>query len=113
MVETAIVAQWLHRGNIPLHFAAWKGGEVDLVMVNANQRPLWAMEVKWSNQYVENPGKLKSLIRYCKENNLQHASITSIDKLARIETQGLVFTFLPAAAHCFSPHLAPPTKQGD
>jgi predicted AAA+ superfamily ATPase len=110
MVETAIVAQWLHRGNIPLHFAAWKGGEVDLVMVNANQRPLWAMEVKWSNQYVENPGKLKSLIRYCKENNLRHASITSIDKLARIETQGLVFTFLPAAAHCFSPHLAQPTK---
>lgn len=102
MVETAIVAQWLHRGNIPLHFAAWKGGEVDLIRVKPNQKPSWAMEVKWSNQYVQNPGKLRSLIKYCKENKFTNAWITSIDKIARIAIQGLPLTFFPAAMYCFS-----------
>ena len=102
MVETAIVAQWLHWGNIPLHFAAWKGGEVDLVMVKPDQKPLWAMEVKWSNQYLQNPGKLKSLMTYCKENDLNQANITTIDKFAKIEYQTLVLSFIPAPVYCYS-----------
>jgi len=102
MVETAIVAQWLHKENVPLHFAAWQGGEVDLVLVNPNQKPRWVLEVKWSNQYIQSPGKLRSLIKYCKENGLTRAFVTSIDKLERVETQGLTMTFLPAATYCFT-----------
>ena len=102
MVETAIVAQWLHRGNLPLHFAAWPGGEVDLVMVRPNQKPNWAIEVKWSNQYIKSPGKLKSLLKYCKENDLKRAWVTSIDKFERVEIQGIELMFYPAASYCFS-----------
>ncbi|MBS1565047.1 MAG: ATP-binding protein, partial [Bacteroidetes bacterium] len=102
MVETVIVAQWLHSGAVPLHFAAWSGGEVDLVMVRPSQKPYWAVEVKWSNQYVDSPGKLKSLIKYCKENKLERAWVTSIDKVHMIEFQGLHFTFMPAAYYCFT-----------
>lgn len=102
MVETAIVAQWFHWGTVPLHFAAWKGGEVDLVMVNPDQKPNWALEVKWSNEYIQNPGKLKSLITYCKENGLVQANVTSIDKFERTEYRNLIFSFVPAAVCCYS-----------
>ena len=102
MVETALVAQWLHRGNTPLHFAAWQGGEVDLVMVRPDQKPYWAVEVKWSNQYIQSPGKLKSLLKYCKENALEEAWATSIDKFDRVIVQGVQVIFIPAVAYCFS-----------
>jgi len=102
MVETAIVAQWLHEGNIPLHFAAWTGGEVDIVMVSPSQKPYWVLEVKWSNQYVGSPGKLRSLIKYCKENHLDTAWVTSIDKLQKVKIQELTFVNIPAASYCFT-----------
>lgn len=102
MVETAIVAQWLHRGAVPLHFAAWTGGEVDLVMVNPDQKPRWVVEVKWSNQYLNAPGKLKSLLKYCSENNLNQAWVTSIDQFEKIKYREMELIFYPAAAYCYS-----------
>lgn len=102
MVETAIVAQWLHRGNEPLHFAAWSGGEVDLVMVRQSQKPSFIVEVKWSNQYISNPGKLKSLIKYATENKLNLVWVTSIDKVDYKVHSNIAMCFLPAAAYCFS-----------
>ncbi len=102
MVETAILAQWLHRGDVPLHFAAWTGGEVDLVMVKPTQKPQFVMEVKWSNQFVQHPGKLRSLIRYARENKKSVVWVTSIDKVAHTLFDGIHFCFLPAAAYCFS-----------
>lgn len=116
MVETAIVAQWLHRGNVPLHFAAWPGGEVDLVMVAPTQKPQFIVEVKWSNQYVKNPGKLKSLIRYANENKKTLAWVTSIDKVTYQGHNNIRFCFLPAASYCYSvgkyslPQKAPQTN---
>lgn len=102
MVETAIVAQWLHRGNIPLHFAAWPGGEVDLVMVNPAQKPSFVVEVKWSNQYVERPAKLKSVIKFAKENQKKVVWVTSIDKVEHKIQADINFCFIPASAYCFS-----------
>lgn len=102
MVETAIVAQWLHRGDVPLHFAAWTGGEVDLVMVSGNQKPLFMVEIKWSNQYPQNPGKLKSLLKYAKENNKKIAWVTSINKVETRTIDGIELRFLPAASYCYS-----------
>ena len=102
MVETAIVAQWLHRGQTPLHFAAWPGGEVDLVMVSADQKPFWAMEVKWSRQYVKTPNKLKSLIKYAQENNLPHVFCTGIDQYSIATAGGREIRFYPAALYCYA-----------
>ncbi|WP_211330138.1 ATP-binding protein [Deminuibacter soli] len=102
MVENAIVAQWLHRGNMPLHFAAWTGGEVDLVMVNPKQKPAFMVEVKWSNQFVNNPGKLKSLLKYCAENKSKIAWITSIDKTHHTVFNGIELCFIPAATYCYA-----------
>jgi len=102
MVETAIVAQYLHIGNAPLHFAAWPGGEVDLIYVTKMQKPAWVCEVKWSNQYFDNPGKLKSLIKFCKENSLDNAWITTIDKKEVKEYQHVLFSYYPSACYCYA-----------
>jgi hypothetical protein len=102
MVETAIIAQWMHRGDVPLHFAAWSGGEVDLVMVTPTQKPAFIVEIKWSNQYVKNPGKLKSLLKYAKENDKKVAWVTSIDKIDYRTNDGIELRFLPAASYCYS-----------
>lgn len=101
MVETAIVAQYLHLNVALLHFAAWTGGEVDIVLVNKFQKPALVLEVKWSNQYFQNPGKLKSLIKYCHENKLHRAYITTIDKIAIRKVQDIQMTFSPAAYLCY------------
>ncbi|MET3879858.1 DUF4143 domain-containing protein [Chitinophaga sp. OAE865] len=102
MVETAIVAQWMHRGDVPLHFAAWAGGDVDLVMVAPSQKPLFVVEIKWSNQYVSNPGKLKSLLKYARENKKKVVWVTSIDKVSRKTHENTELCYIPAASYCFS-----------
>jgi predicted AAA+ superfamily ATPase len=102
MVETAIVAQYLHGGTMPLHFAAWAGGEVDLVMVGGDQKPIWAMEVKWSNQYISSPGKLKSLLKYSTENKLPSVFATSISGYEKRQVQTKDIYFIPAALLCYS-----------
>ncbi len=102
MVETAIIAQWLHRGDVPLHFAAWPGGEVDLVMVAKTQKPQFMIEIKWSNQYVRLPHKLKSLLKYAKENKKKSAWVTTIDKVDHQVYDEIHLCYLPAASYCFS-----------
>lgn len=51
LVETALVTQYLHAPMFrDLCFARWSKGEVDLVRLHpARQRPVWAVEVKWSD----------------------------------------------------------------
>ncbi len=102
MVETAIIAQYLHWGHVPLYFSAWQGGEVDLVCVNKLQQPRWVCEIKWSNQYYDNPGKLKSLLKYCQENKLKVAWVTTIDKKAVKAFQGTTISYYMAACYCYA-----------
>ena len=60
MVETAILSQWMHRENLDLTYSRWKEGkhegEVDLVLVDDKKyKPIWGVEIKWSNRYFEKP----------------------------------------------------------
>jgi predicted AAA+ superfamily ATPase len=76
MVETAVLSQWMHREKLDLTYARWKDGrkegEVDLVLVDDKKyKPEWGVEIKWSNRYYEKPNELKSLIHFCKSNQLQ------------------------------------------
>lgn len=107
MVETAVLSQWMHRENLDLTYARWKDGrnegEVDLVLVDDKKyKPLWGVEIKWSNRYFEKPNELKSLILFCKSNNFQNALVTSIDQLGIKEIDGLLFSFLPASVYSYN-----------
>lgn len=107
MVETGVLSQWMHREKLDLTYARWKEGrnegEVDLVLVdNKKYKPVWSVEIKWSNRYFEKPQELKSLINFCKANGFQHALVTSIDQTGVKETDGLQFSFVPASVYSYN-----------
>jgi len=109
MVETAILSQWFHspaREN--LHYARWKKGktelETDIVGVNpANQNPVWATEVKWSDRFVDHPEKLKGLIAFARRNELDPTLVFATSKTlnGRSEVGGITVTHLPSALYCY------------
>lgn len=107
MVETAILSQWMHRENLDLTYARWKDGrfegEVDLVLVDDKKfKPVWGVEIKWSNRFYEMPQDLRSLIQFCKANEFSCALVTTIDKLGTKEVSDLNFTFLPASVYAYN-----------
>ncbi len=104
LVETAIVAQYMHHSglSLPLQYAAWNTGEVDLIGLEKPGTPRWALEVKWSNQYFAHPRKLKSLLKYAGENSLKKATVTTIAESGIKEVDGLQIEFVPAACFCYS-----------
>lgn len=103
MVETAILAQWMHRENLDLTYARWLKGEVDLVLLDEQKfKPLWGVEVKYSNRYYKKPQDLKSLISFCKANDFTGALITTIDRSGIQEVEGLKFTYLPASVYAYN-----------
>lgn len=106
IVETAMYAQWMHCENVRLHYAKWKmgrkEGEVDMVKLdNRTLKPDWALEIKWSNRYVEKPQALKSLLTFCETNKLPAALITSIDKQVQINEKGMELNFYPASLYAY------------
>ena len=107
MVETAILSQWMHRENLDLTYARWKDGrfegEVDLVLVDDKKfKPVWGVEIKWSNRFYEMPQDLSSLIQFCKANQLNSALITTTDKGGKKIISDLDFTFLPACIYAYN-----------
>lgn len=107
MVETAILSQWMHRENLDLTYARWKEGrnegEVDLVLVDDKKfKPVWGVEIKWSNRYYEMPQDLCSLIQFCKANKFKSALVTTINMQGTKEVSDLSFTFLPASVYAYN-----------
>jgi len=102
MVETAVLSQWMHRDWIQPWYARWSKGEVDLIGLDERSfKPLWAVEIKWSNRYFERPAELKALLSFCAANNLDQAVVTTIDKQGVKECQGVRLTFVPAAVYTY------------
>lgn len=107
LVETAVLSQWMHREKLDLTYARWKDGrsegEVDMVLLDDKKfKPVWGVEIKWSNRYFEKPQELKSLIQFCKANGFGKALITSLDQSGIKEIEALIFTFLPAAVYTYN-----------
>ncbi|WP_256009783.1 ATP-binding protein [Desertivirga xinjiangensis] len=106
MVETAVLSQWMHRENLDLTYARWKDrreGEVDLVLLDDKKfKPVWGVEIKWSNRYFDKPQELTGLIQFCTANNFNYSLITSIDKHGLKEVSDLVFTFIPSSIYAFN-----------
>lgn len=107
MVETAILSQWMHREQLDLTYARWKDGrkegEVDLVLVDdKSYKPIWGVEIKWSNRYFNKPQELKSLLSFCAENTFDSALVTTIDQSGQKEIKDLKITFVPASIYAYN-----------
>ncbi|NQD70928.1 ATP-binding protein [Sphingobacterium shayense] len=107
MVETAILSQWMHRENLDLTYARWKEGrsegEVDLVLVDDKKfKPVWGVEIKWSNRFFEMPQDLTSLIKFCKANDFENALVTTIDRQDTKVASEINFTFVPSSVYAYN-----------
>ena len=103
MVETAIFAQWMHRIHFTPWYARWKDGEVDLVgLDDKTLKPMWAVEIKWTNRPFENPyDELKSLLYFCNKNHLSEAIVTTIDKDGLKMINGIEVKFVPSSIYTY------------
>ncbi|MFN8361416.1 MAG: ATP-binding protein [Candidatus Kapaibacterium sp.] len=107
MVETVIYSQWMHSEWFTPWYARWSvgkfQGEVDMVGLDEKMlKPLWALEIKWSNRYFEKPEELKSLLQFCEKNSLPSAVVTSIDKEGVLVKNGIALHFYPSAMYAYA-----------
>ena len=103
LVETAIYAQWMHRDSFHPYYARWSRGEVDMVGLDkGNLKPIWALEIKWSNRYYEKPVELKSLLDFCNANKLESALVSTIDIKEEKKFQGINLQFVPCATYAYN-----------
>lgn len=107
MVETAVYAQWFPRQSVELRYANWRNGrqqgEVDLVGLDrSRQKPFWAVEIKWSDKFFNNPGDLKSLNYFMDSNKLKEGLVTSISEIGWKDLNEKKVFFLPVACYAYT-----------
>jgi uncharacterized protein len=105
MVETAVFSQWLHNASYieSLHYARWKKGEIDLVSLDAAQRPRFAVEVKWSDRAPKDAKEIKALLEFARINPLARRPLVTTRTISEIKTiDGIEVEFTPSALHCYT-----------
>ena len=105
MVETAVFSQWLHNTSYieSLHYARWKKGEIDLVSLDAAQRPRFAVEVKWSDRAPSDAKEIKALLEFARVNPLARRPLVTTRTVSDIKTfDGIEIEFTPASLHCYT-----------
>lgn len=107
MVETAVFTQWIPRLGADIGYASWREGrtqkgEVDIVGINAGrQRPDWAVELKWTDRFYENPGELTSLKSFMTTNGLTQALVTTMTASGLTSLPWGNLQFMPTACYAY------------
>ena len=77
-------------------------GEVDIVGVNMGRmKPDWAVEVKWSDRYYENPDDLNSLRAFMQKNGLSQALVTTMTQSGLKSLPWGNLQFMPSACYAY------------
>ena len=101
LAETAVFGQWFRRDS-PLYYARWQDGEVDMVSLGPNQKPEWAVEVKWSDRYGGNASELRGLLGFCHANALRKVLVTSRTRNETHEVEGITVRSVPVSLYCYT-----------
>lgn len=96
LAETALVAQGFHSGR-EVHYARWKDAEVDLVLLDPRGEVERAIEVKWSDRFVDAPEQLTGLLRFAKHHGLAQVEATSRTRFAERAVAGVRIMVEPVA----------------
>lgn len=102
LAETAVFSQYFHDEGAQLLYCRWKRGEVDMVRLNAAQKPVWAVEVKWSDRFVERPSELNALTRFCRKSGLKTAWVTTREASTTITHDEVDLNFIPTSELCYA-----------
>jgi predicted AAA+ superfamily ATPase len=105
LAESAIFSQWQHAAAFrQLRYARWKdGGEVDIVYLGPDQKPIWIGEIKWSDRidthFKEQVASLEVLLE--KNKTIKNTFITAktINRTATIMDRP--FRIYPSAFYCY------------
>ncbi|MEO8679317.1 MAG: ATP-binding protein [Vicinamibacterales bacterium] len=100
LVETAVFSQWLHSPEL-VHYARWDSGEVDLVWLDALQRPTNALEVKWTDRAFDDPSEVKPLIAFCLKHGVPRPMVATRTATGVKTVGGLTVGYLPASVYSF------------
>ena len=65
-------------------------------------KPIWGIEIKWSNRYVEKTNELNSIMQFCEKNKLSCALVATINLEGNKTFKELEFTFIPAALYAYN-----------
>ena len=104
LAESAIFSQWQHSRNFRnLRYARWKEGEVDIVCLTpARQKPIWAVEIKWSDRIERDKSVLKSLNAFVVHNpTIQRAQITSKTITDKVKSGQISIRVTPTALYSY------------
>jgi hypothetical protein len=71
-------------------------------MLGSKQKPLWAVEVKWSDRFCDNPSELRSVLSFCRANHLGHVLVTSRTKTSTVTEDSIRINFEPASLYCYT-----------
>lgn len=105
LVESAVFSQWLHNAAFvdSLYYSRWRNGEVDLVSLDARQRPRFAVEVKWSDRPFDDPKLIKGLLEFAKKHQLERMPlVTTFSKNGVKEMNGVSVEFMPCSLHSYT-----------
>lgn len=103
LTETAIYSQWQHSESSELFYARWNSGEVDIVcLASADQKPLWAVEVKWTDRPYTEWTELASYAEFAARHDLaSDMLITSKTVDARLSYRDVNFRFRPSSVYAY------------
>lgn len=105
LVETAVFSQWLHNDAYiaSLHYARWKRGEVDLVSLDAMQKPRFAVEVKWSDRPWDDPREVKGLVEFARLHTLGRMPLVTTRTARGVKrVDGVDVEFTPTSLHSYT-----------
>lgn len=106
LAETAIYSQLVgpHGTYSPYKYARWNSGnskgEVDLVNINQKNQALGALEIKWSDRFAAGEDVPRSLISFCKENEISSALMTSKSVFSQRTYGALTVHHFPTSFLC-------------
>jgi uncharacterized protein len=105
LAESAIFSQWQHSpASRQLRYARWReGGEVDIVYLGSDEKPLWIGEIKWSDRidghFSEQVAGLETLLG--NHPNIKDAFITTRTINGQNTLMGRPLQIRPSAFYCY------------
>lgn len=106
LTETAIYSQWRHSKLTELFYARWNTGEIDIVHLDgSDQKPTWAVEVKWSDRPYKARAELDNCVEFVARNPklsqpILITSRTIVD--TDVSYKGVAFAFRPASIYAYT-----------
>jgi len=99
VVETAVYSQFFH-GPGEHHYYRDKKGEIDLIGLDTELKPINIVEIKWSDNILDT-SKLKTIIEFCHKHNINQATLTSKSRITRKTIENVTINIVPSSLYSY------------